>query len=98
MATYLLVNLVFIALVVAVFRVRPQKPSKAVWVSLAVLLMLTALFDSLIVGFGIVGYDTEKILGIYIGKAPIEDFFYAVMALLIVIVVWKKLGDKHGKI
>lgn len=97
MATYLLVNLIFIVLVIGVLRVRLVRPSRAVWLSLVALLVLTAIFDSLIVGFGIVGYDVDKILGVYIGKAPIEDFFYAVMALLIVVTVWKKLESPHGK-
>jgi lycopene cyclase domain-containing protein len=97
MATYLLVNLIFIIGIVMAFRLRPRKPSKAIWLSLIALLILTAVFDSLIVGFGIVGYDTEKILGVYVGNAPIEDFFYAVMALLIVVVVWNKLGTRHAE-
>lgn len=94
MATYLLVNILFVSAVLIAFRVRSQKPTKAIWLSLTVLLILTAIFDSMIVGFKIVGYDLDKILGIYVGLAPIEDFFYAVMALLIVVVVWNKLERK----
>ncbi len=96
MATYLLVNLVFVALVIAVLRVRLVWPAKKTWIALLVLLILTAVFDSLIIHFGIVAYNSSKILGVYIGRAPIEDFFYAVLALLIVVNVWERLG-KHDR-
>ena len=59
------------------------------------LLVLTAIFDSIIVGLDIVGYSADKILGLYIGSAPVEDFFYAVLAAIIMPVLWNKLGDKH---
>jgi lycopene cyclase domain-containing protein len=49
-------------------------------------------FDSLIIAAGIVGYDTAKILGIYIGTAPIEDFMYALLAAVIVPALWKGFG------
>lgn len=95
MATYLLVNLVFLLAVLAAYRIRPRKPSKAWLLTLAGLLVMTAVFDSLIVGFGIVGYDTDKILGVYIGNAPIEDFFYAVLAVILVPTVWKLMEKRH---
>ena len=77
------------------FRIRARKPSKAWWVTLIALLILTTVFDSLIVGFGIVGYDTNKILGIYIGNAPIEDFFYAFLAVILVPTLWAIMEKHH---
>ncbi len=74
-----------------------KKPTKAWWLTLAILLVLTAVFDSLIIWAGIVGYDTQKILGLYVGKAPIEDFFYAVLAVVIVPALWNLFGDKKAK-
>lgn len=71
------------------------KPGKAIAVTLIILLVLTAVFDNVIVGLSIVGYDSEKILGAYIGYAPIEDFMYAVLAVLIVPAIWHILGTKH---
>ena len=95
MATYLLVNLVFLAAVMIAYKIRPRKPSKTWLLTLAALLVMTAVFDSLIVGSDIVGYDTNKILGIYIGNAPVEDFFYAVLAVILVPTVWKLMEKKH---
>lgn len=74
-----------------------KKPTKAWWLTLAILLVLTAVFDSLIIWAEIVGYDTQKILGLYVGKAPIEDFFYAVLAVVIVPALWNLFGDKKAK-
>jgi lycopene cyclase domain-containing protein len=52
------------------------------------LLAITAVGDSLIVGSGIVAYDPTKILGIMIGFAPVEDFAYAIVAIVLVPVIW----------
>lgn len=61
------------------------------WLSLrplgyAAILMftLTAIFDNVIIGTGIVAYDEEKLLGIKILYAPIEDFAYTAVALVLI--------------
>ena len=94
MATYLLINVIFIMLIITTLRLRIHRPSKKWLLVLIVLLLLTTVFDSLIIYFEIVAYDPEKILGIYIGKAPIEDFFYAIIAAVIVPVIWNKMEGK----
>lgn len=96
-ATYLLLNILFIAIVCLIARVAPRRPSKALIVTFVILMVLTAIFDNLIVGLSIVDYDPTKILGIKIGVAPIEDFMYAVLAVLLVPVLWHKLGGTHAK-
>jgi lycopene cyclase domain-containing protein len=47
------------------------------------MLIGTAIFDNAIIGFGLVAYDESKITGIKIGLAPIEDFAYAIAAVLL---------------
>ena len=96
MATYLILNLLFILAVYFVARIKLRKPSKAILVTLIVLITLTAVFDNVIVGLSIVDYDPSKILGIYVGYAPIEDFMYAVLAVMLVPIVWRKLGTRHA--
>jgi lycopene cyclase domain-containing protein len=93
METYLLVNIVVVSIVILVLRITTI--SRAQLITLGVLLVLTTVFDSMIVGFGIVAYDADKILGIYIGNAPIEDFFYAILAVFIVPTVWHILERQH---
>lgn len=92
--TYLLMNLVFLACIIVLFLSHIKKPTKAWWITLAVLLALTAVFDSIIVWADIVGYDSQKILGLYIGYAPVEDFFYAILAVVIVPALWNKFEPR----
>jgi lycopene cyclase domain-containing protein len=60
----------------------------AVGLALVVMLVLTAIFDNMIIGFGLVDYDPALISGVRIGVAPIEDFAYTVLAMVVVPVVW----------
>ncbi len=70
----------------AVLRRMPKRP--LLWTGL-VLIALTAVFDNLIVGAGIVGYDDSLTLGIRVPIAPIEDFAYAIGAALLVPALWE---------
>ena len=58
------------------------------------MLVLTALFDNLIIAAGIVEYDHSKLLGIYVGVVPLEDFAYTVVAVLLVPTIWKAMNKK----
>jgi lycopene cyclase domain-containing protein len=58
-------------------------------IALVPLLVATAVFDNLIVGFGIVAYDVSKMCGIYVGLVPIEDFCYSVAAIWLVPAIWR---------
>jgi lycopene cyclase domain-containing protein len=49
-----------------------------------VMFTLTAIFDNVIIGTGIVAYDNDLLLGIKILYAPIEDFAYTAVALVLV--------------
>ena len=93
MATYVALNVVFLAVVLAVLKWRRLIVwNRSVIVTLCILIACTAVFDSLIIAAGIVDYDTTKILGIYIGAAPIEDFVYALLAAVVVPALWKGFG------
>lgn len=87
--TYLIMNLIFLVCIVVLFLQYLRKPDAVWWMTLAALLVLTAVFDSIIIWAGIVGYDPAKILGLYVGFAPIEDFFYAILAVIIVPALWR---------
>lgn len=97
MATYLIVNLVFMAIVLVAFNITPRQPSKALLLTAAVLGILTAVFDSLLVVFDIIAYDPQQILGIHIGRAPIEDFFYPLLAVILVPTVWNLTRSRHDR-
>jgi lycopene cyclase domain-containing protein len=92
MMTYWWINLWFLggaalfALVSVLVGVRVRWA--AVGLALAVMLILTAIFDNMIIGFGLVDYDPSLISGVRIGVAPIEDFAYTVLAVIVVPIVW----------
>ncbi|GGC77604.1 hypothetical protein GCM10011512_00170 [Tersicoccus solisilvae] len=69
---------------------RPRLVAGAI--TLAVMLVLTVVFDSIIVGVGLVAYDPARISGVLVGRAPIEDLAYTVGAVLVLPAVWRLLG------
>ena len=73
------------------------RPSKTWWLTLALLLVLTLVFDNIIIWAGIVGYDTTKTLEVFIGYVPVEDFFYAILAAILVPVIWKRFDTQSRK-
>jgi lycopene cyclase domain-containing protein len=95
--TYLALNAVFLLVVAAVVlltvlrsRRAPQAGIdwRAVALSAAALLVLTAVFDNVLIALGLVGYDPERISGLRIGLAPVEDFAYAIAAVLLLPSLW----------
>ena len=61
------------------------------------MVVLTGVFDNLIVASGIVAYDESKLLGIKILTVPIEDFAYTIVAVLLVPAIWKALNKNDSK-
>ena len=59
--------------------------------ALVVLLILTAIFDNLMIAAGLVAYDDALTSGLRLGLAPIEDFSYALAAAVFVPSVWSVL-------
>jgi lycopene cyclase domain-containing protein len=94
--TYLLLNLPFLALAslvaLAAALARRAPRWRAIGLSAVVLLVMTAVFDNVLVATGIVGYDPDRISGVLLGVAPIEDFAYAVAAVVLLPSLWTLLG------
>ena len=97
--TYAALAVPFLALATAVLvlaRRRTGGPSwRQVGLVAAVLLVLTVVFDNVIVGVGLVGYDEARILGVRLGVAPVEDLAYAVAAALLMPALWRLLGSNQ---
>lgn len=93
--TYTLLNLVFLGAValvgLAAVLARRAPDWRAVGLAAILLLLLTAVFDNIIIGTGLVDYDDGLISGLSIGVAPIEDFAYTVAALVLLPAVWELL-------
>lgn len=97
MTTYLFLNLLFLVTIIMFLPNKVTRPTQVWWLTLLIVVALTAIFDPIIVGLGIVDYDPEKILGVRLFGAPIEDFFYAIYAVIIVPLIWGRLGERHAK-
>jgi lycopene cyclase domain-containing protein len=90
--TYLALNLTFMFVAFVTLNLVSRKsPWRAIGFTMFWMLLVTLVFDNLIIGLEIVGYDKSKISGILLGLAPIEDFAYTVVAVLAVSIIWTKL-------
>ncbi len=68
---------------------------KAVGLAFAVLAVLTAVFDSVMIGMELFHYDSSHILGLKIGLAPIEDFAYPLAGVVALPGLWMWLTRKR---
>ena len=96
--TYWLLNAVFLALVAVlaiVVVVRRRSPQwRAIAITMGILLVMTAVFDNVMISVGLVGYSADAISGAFIGVAPLEDFAYAVAAVVALPCLWALLGPR----
>lgn len=99
--TYTLLNVVFLAVValvaIAAVVARRSPRWRAVGLAALLLLTMTAIFDNVIIGTGLVAYDDSLISGVRIGLAPIEDFAYTVAALVLLPAVWELLARRRPR-
>ncbi|SMQ71397.1 lycopene cyclase domain-containing protein [Agreia sp. VKM Ac-1783] len=97
---YWSLNAIFLAVVAlvaigAAVRIRSTKPWVAIAITLGVLLVMTAVFDNVMIGVGLVGYEPSLISGAFIGIAPLEDFAYAVAAAILLPSLWMLLPARE---
>lgn len=101
MMTYWIINLPFLIVaglvLAASIAVRRAPRAVAWWIAAGVMMVLTAVFDNAIIGFGLVDYDPALISGVRLGLAPIEDFAYTLAALLIVPALWNMMEPRARK-
>lgn len=76
-------------LVLAVVRCRPDRR----WwlttaLTLALLLVLTAVFDTAMIAADLFRFADEDLLGIRIGRAPLEDLAWPLAAILLLPPLW----------
>ena len=85
---------IVVASLVSLGMIKLNLPSLAWWLTLVVLIILTAVFDNLIIMLSIVDYDPSKILGLKVMNAPIEDFMYTLLAVIMVPAFWSLFRTK----
>lgn len=93
--TYWMLNAVFLAivliLVIAAIATKRSPKWRAIGFSAIILVIMTAIFDNVIIGVGLVDYDPDRFAGIRLGLAPIEDFAYTIAAVLLLPSLWMLL-------
>ncbi|WP_345474057.1 lycopene cyclase domain-containing protein [Glutamicibacter ectropisis] len=80
-------SLVFLAGLLASRR-RLRTVARPMLLSMGLMLLLTAVFDNLMIAAGLFDYGSHALSGVRVGLAPIEDFFYAACAVLLVPGLW----------
>jgi lycopene cyclase domain-containing protein len=99
--TYWALNAFFLGAVtiVVIVTLLARRPPRWLAVLLAgvILLIATAVFDNVMIGVGLVGYDRALISGVFIGAAPIEDFAYAVAAVVLLPCLWMLLPHRGNR-
>jgi len=94
-AGFLVGSIVAASVLLAIARVRPR--ILAVVVTIAVLVALTAVFDTVMIGAGFFSYADMHLAGPQIGLAPIEDFAYPVAGALVLPALWLALRARSRR-
>ena len=96
--TYWALNAIFLAGVALVVLAAVLSSRGPRWASVLlaglVLLATTAVFDNVMIGIGLVDYNPDLISGAFIGIAPLEDFAYAIAAVLLLPALWHLLAPR----
>ncbi|SIT71852.1 lycopene cyclase domain-containing protein [Microbacterium sp. RU33B] len=98
--TYPLLVIPFLLVTVVVTLLTARRPAfgrrmAASGISAAVLLLLTAVFDNLMIAAGLFTYPAEHLSGLRIGLAPLEDFSYPLCAAFLVPAVFTLLPRRQ---
>lgn len=103
--TYLALDVIFLAVAAAagvaavlVHRGRrgrgPARLVPAIGITAAVTLLLTAVFDNLMIAAGLFTYDEDRLLGAHVGLVPVEDFAYPLAAAILLPSLWILIGRR----
>ena len=96
--TYWSLNAIFLGVVALVALAAVLSSRSPRWASVLiagiVLLATTALFDNVMIGIGLVDYNPDLISGAFVGIAPLEDFAYAIAAVVLLPALWHLLAPR----
>jgi lycopene cyclase domain-containing protein len=107
--TYLLLDAVFLAAtalvgVAALLAHRRRRPARrtrgsrlapAIGITVAVTVLLTAVFDNVMIAAGLFSYNPDALVGVMIGRVPIEDFAYPLAAAILLPSLWILTGERR---
>lgn len=102
--TYSLIVVPFVLITAIVVLLTARRPAfgrrmTASVIAAGILVVLTAVFDNIMIAAGLFTYPETLISGVRIGLAPIEDFAYPVCAAFLAPAVFTLLGPSrsHGE-
>lgn len=100
--TYALLIVPFAAATVAITLITARRPRfgrrmAASGVAAIALVLLTAVFDNVMIAAGLFTYPDVHLSGIRVGLAPIEDFAYPLCAAFLVPAVFTLLSRQESK-
>lgn len=99
--TYALLVAIFgagaLALLLVARRRLPHGTVLALLVAFAALVVLTIVFDSLMVASDLFSYGSDHISGLYLWLAPIEDLAYPAVALVVVVAAWSLVPARRHR-
>ena len=100
--TFVELNIIFLSIAVLVFAVGLWRSTQrrtavsAVVLAMVAMVVLTAIFDNVMIASGLFDYAGHTLNGLHVGLAPIEDFAYPVAAVLLLSGLWLTLtGGKR---
>ncbi|MDN4480535.1 lycopene cyclase domain-containing protein [Demequina muriae] len=94
--TYVVLSVVALAIIAAAtLPVLKRVDRRPLLLTALVLLVLTVVFDNIIVGVGLVAYDESLISGVLMPIAPVEDLAYAIGAVMLVPALWILFGRRR---
>lgn len=103
MSAYTALNCAFLALALLTLiaaalsgRIR-RRTLSALGVALGGLLLLTAVFDNIMIGAGLFTYSAETLDGPMVGLAPLGDFAYPLGAAILLPAAWLLLTGDEAK-
>lgn len=101
--TYLQLAVVFLLIaavggIVLSLTARRSRPSPlAVVITVVVLFILTAVFDTAMIASGLFHYAEDPLLGLHVGLAPIEDFAYPLAGAVLLPALWAALRARRQR-
>lgn len=60
----------------------------------AVVMVLTAVFDNVMIRGGLMAYAAHTLSGLHVGVAPLEDFAYPLAGLILLPALWLLFGER----
>jgi lycopene cyclase domain-containing protein len=96
--TNIVLNVIVLAVLGAVcWPVLRRMRAVPILLTVLALCALTAVFDTAMIAADLYVYAPDKILGVYVWGAPLEDFAYAIAAAVGMPVLWVVLGRRRRK-